>query len=83
MNKFKIDENNIKQRLDAFLVNYFENKYSRSQITNAIEKEYFLNVLCKGAAQSAYRAAPRMLSLTEIILRIQCKARIPYSRQRA
>lgn len=42
MNKFKIDENNIKQRLDAFLVNYFENKYSRSQITNAIEKEYFL-----------------------------------------
>ena len=42
MNKIKIGENNIKQRIDAFLTSYFENKYSRSQITNAIEKEYFL-----------------------------------------
>ena len=42
MNKINIDENNTKQRLDAFLVNYFENKYSRSQIVSAIEKEYFI-----------------------------------------
>lgn len=42
MNKIKIEEKNTKQRLDAFLVGYFENKYSRSQIVSAIEKEYFL-----------------------------------------
>ena len=42
MNRIKINENAIKQRLDAFLVNYFENKYSRGQITNAIDKKYFL-----------------------------------------
>ena len=42
MKKIKIDENNIKQRLDVFLVNHFKNNYSRSQITSAIEKEYFL-----------------------------------------
>ena len=42
MNKIKIEEKNTKQRLDTFLVGYFENKYSRSQIVSAIEKEYFL-----------------------------------------
>ena len=42
MSKIKVDESNIKQRFDAFLVNYFENKYSRNQINNAIENRYFL-----------------------------------------
>ena len=42
MNQIKIDKENIKKRLDVFLVDYFENKHPRAKIASAIEKEYFL-----------------------------------------
>ena len=42
MKTVKVDEKNIKKRLDVFLVEYFENKYSRTNITNAIEEKLFL-----------------------------------------
>ena len=38
----KIEKENIKKRLDVFLVDYFENKYPRAKISNAIEKDLFL-----------------------------------------
>lgn len=41
MKKINLEEKNIKQRLDVFLVNYFENKYPRSLIVHAIEKDFF------------------------------------------
>lgn len=41
--KIKIeDEKDIKQRIDNFLVKYFENKYPRNKITNFIEKQGIL-----------------------------------------
>ncbi|MBQ4647497.1 MAG: RluA family pseudouridine synthase [Candidatus Gastranaerophilales bacterium] len=42
MNKIEIEQKDIKQRLDVFLVNYFENKYPRAKICSAIEKGLFL-----------------------------------------
>ena len=42
MNSIKINEDNIKKRLDVFLVDYFEKKYPRSNINNAIENQLFL-----------------------------------------
>jgi len=43
MAQIKIENQiDIKKRLDIFLVDYFQNKYSRAQISNAIEKGYFL-----------------------------------------
>jgi len=42
MKKISLDENSIKQRLDVFLVNYFENKYPRARLGLAIEKGLFL-----------------------------------------
>ena len=39
----KIENNeDVKKRLDVFLVDYFENKFPRAKISSAIEKEYFL-----------------------------------------
>ena len=38
--EIKIQEN-IKKRLDLFLVDYFENKFPRAKITNAIEENLF------------------------------------------
>ena len=38
----KIEQENIKKRLDVFLVDYFENKYPRARLAQAIEKELFL-----------------------------------------
>ena len=42
MNSIKINDDNIKKRLDVFLVDYFEKKYPRSNINNAIENQLFL-----------------------------------------
>lgn len=41
MKKINPEEKNIKQRLDVFLVNCFENEYPRSLIVRAIEKGFF------------------------------------------
>ena len=38
----KIEQDNIKKRVDVFLVDYFENKYPRARLAQAIEKELFL-----------------------------------------
>lgn len=42
MVEIKITQENIKKRLDVFLVDYFENKYPRAKLTLANEKNYFL-----------------------------------------
>lgn len=42
MNKIKIEEKNEKQRLDTFLTIYFENKYKRNKLSQAIDEKYFL-----------------------------------------
>ena len=42
MKTIKIEQENIKKRLDVFLVDYFENKYPRARLSQAIEKELFL-----------------------------------------
>ena len=42
MNKIKIEQENIKKRLDVFLVEYFKNNHPRAQINKAIEKGLFL-----------------------------------------
>ncbi len=42
MKTIKIEQENIKKRLDVFLVDYFENKYPRARLAQAIEKELFL-----------------------------------------
>ena len=42
MKEIKITTENIKKRLDVFLVDYFKNTYSRGRIGEAIEKECFL-----------------------------------------
>lgn len=41
MSEIKITQENIKKRLDVFLVDYFENKYTRAKLASAIERDYF------------------------------------------
>ena len=53
MKKINPNENNIKQRLDVFLVNYFENKYPRARISEAVEKGLFL--LNNSTQKSSYK----------------------------
>ena len=36
MNKIQINKEDIKKRLDVFLVEYFENKYQRAKIAKSI-----------------------------------------------
>lgn len=50
MSEIKITQENIKKRLDVFLVDYFENKYPRAKLTLAIEKDCFLVNLKKQKA---------------------------------
>ena len=60
MTQIKIDENNIKKRLDVFLVEYFENKYPRAKISSAVEQSYFL--INKKSQKTSYK-----LKLSDII----------------
>jgi len=41
MTKIKITQENIKKRLDVFLVSYFNNEYPRAKLTSAIENNLF------------------------------------------
>ena len=41
--KIKIEEKDVKKRLDVFLVEYFENKYPRKKISSFIEEFVLVN----------------------------------------
>ena len=42
MDKIAVSQDNIKKRLDVFLVDYFENEYPRAKLSGAIDEGYFL-----------------------------------------
>ena len=53
MNKIQINKEDIKKRLDVFLVEYFENKYQRAKIAKSIEEGFF--IINGKAPKSSYK----------------------------